>query len=68
MRLALATKLAVVAEDSAAAVDTVVAEVVKVEEEGMGDEDQRVTVASNHRHSTYSKRVRSRLSIYDLNV
>jgi hypothetical protein len=32
-----------------AGVDKVVAE----EDEGVADEDQRVAVASNHRHSTY---------------
>ena len=41
MRLALAPKVAVVEED------TVVAEV----DEGVADDDQRVAVASNHRHS-----------------
>jgi len=56
MRLALAPKVAVVEEVSAAAEeDKVVAEEDKVaakEGKVAAEEDQRVAVASNHRHST----------------
>jgi hypothetical protein len=43
MRLALAPKVAVVEEDTAAA----------EEDEVVAEEDKVVAVASNHRHSTY---------------
>jgi hypothetical protein len=57
MRLALAPKVAVVEEVTAVAEEdkAVTEEVTAVaeEDEGVADEDQRMAVASNHRHPTY---------------
>ena len=50
MRLALAPKVAVVEEDTAAAEEE---EVVAEEDEVVAEEEEVVAVASNHRHSTY---------------